>query len=43
MHGGSLTCLDIDLPEFDHDYHYPLEFEITWIVDNDGQRQVGDA
>jgi AraC-like DNA-binding protein len=43
LHGRSFTCLDIDLPEFDHHYHYHPEIELTWIVECEGQRQVGDS
>ena len=43
LHGRSFTCLDIDLPEFDHHYHYHPEIELTWIVQGEGQRQVGDS
>lgn len=41
--GASFACLDIDVPEFDHDYHFHPEFELTWIVEGEGERLVGDS
>ncbi|WOO40127.1 AraC family transcriptional regulator [Rubellicoccus peritrichatus] len=43
LHGSSFACLDFDLPEFDHDHHYHPEVELTWIVESEGERQVGDS
>ncbi len=41
--GSSFSCLEIDQPEFDSHYHYHPEFEITWIVEGEGQRLIGDV
>ncbi|MFC7336628.1 helix-turn-helix domain-containing protein [Haloferula chungangensis] len=41
--GSSIACLDIDVPEFDHQYHYHPEIELTWILEGDGERLIGDS
>ncbi|MEO0794460.1 MAG: AraC family transcriptional regulator [Verrucomicrobiota bacterium] len=41
--GSSFTCESYDVPEFRHDYHYHPEIELTWIIESDGQRLVGDS
>ena len=41
--GSSFARLEFVLPEFDTHYHYHPEIEITWIVESEGQRLVGDC
>ena len=41
--GSSFACLDIDVPEFDHQYHFHPEIELTWIIEGEGERLVGDS
>lgn len=41
--GASFACLAIDVPEFDHDYHFHPEIELTWIVEGEGERLIGDS
>jgi AraC-like DNA-binding protein len=41
--GRSFVCLDIDQSEFDRHYHHHPEFEITWILESEGQRLIGDS
>ncbi len=41
--GSSISCLDLDMEEFDNPYHYHPEIEITWIVKSSGQRIIGDS
>ena len=41
--GSSFVCLDIDQSEFDCHYHHHPEFELTWILESEGQRLVGDS
>ena len=41
--GASFARLDFDLPQFDTHYHCHPEIEITWIVESEGQRLVGDT
>ena len=41
--GSSFTCLDIDLPSFDNNYHYHPEIELTWVTESSGQRIIGDS
>ncbi len=41
--GCSFARIDFDLPQFDMHYHYHPEIEITWIVESEGQRLVGDS
>ncbi|OUW18058.1 MAG: hypothetical protein CBD18_03420 [Opitutales bacterium TMED158] len=41
--GSSFARLDFELPEFDTHYHYHPEVEITWILESEGQRLVGDG
>jgi AraC-like DNA-binding protein len=43
MEGSSITCLEIELPEFDHGYHYHPEVEITWVCTSTGERLIGDV
>jgi len=43
LSGSSFFCLDIDQSRFDSHYHHHPEFEITWIVESEGQRLIGDA
>ncbi len=39
---GSLVAFDRADPAFPFDWHYHPEFELTLIVDSDGQRLIGD-
>jgi AraC-like DNA-binding protein len=41
--GSSFLCLDLDRAEFDSHYHHHPEIEITWIVESDGERLIGDT
>ena len=41
--GTSFACIDFDLPSFDSHYHYHPEIELTWIVQSEGQRLIGDT
>ncbi|MGJ8638118.1 MAG: helix-turn-helix domain-containing protein [Opitutaceae bacterium] len=40
--GSSFACIDFDLPAFDAHYHYHPEIELTWILQSEGQRLIGD-
>lgn len=41
--GHSFVCLEIDQSEFDRHYHHHPEYEITWILESEGQRLIGDS
>ncbi|MFD2256805.1 AraC family transcriptional regulator [Luteolibacter algae] len=41
--GSPLLCLEIYQPHFDSHYHHHPEIEITWILNGDGQRLIGDS
>ena len=36
------NCVNIDLPAFDHPWHFHPEFELTLILESEGIRYVGD-
>lgn len=40
--GASFVCYEFSMPEFNHRFHYHHEFEITYVVESEGQRLVGD-
>lgn len=40
---ASFACFEFEKVEFDHDYHFHPEIEITLILDSNGQRLIGDA
>lgn len=41
--GSSITCLSLETPQFDNQYHHHPETELTWIEESEGQRLIGDA
>ncbi|MEX1048982.1 MAG: AraC family transcriptional regulator [Akkermansiaceae bacterium] len=41
--GSSFAWQAYDLPHFDHHYHHHPEIEITWILESEGQRLIGDS